>query len=519
MRKLRHPKTRMITSASALLVLGLLPLGGAITANASTTTSGGFETFTTADVNGQQGWQKTGPYDVAIANPTDFGVTDMGTRALRMSNAVVSGSFSDQTFSASLADEAGETSAENGGMSGGTRQRVFSATFAVRTTSAVEQPGLYASISPDRGDGARMSYLRLEDQFDGVHVFFDDYRQSINDFREKDVATLSRGAKHTLGLSMLFLEGPANDVVRVSVDGSVVHTGTSWEDYFRDLEGNPTRTVDSLMFREGGSAAPLPSLAGQGFLVDDVVLTSSGGPCVFITTGTTMTLQADCTTDHTITVPVGFTLDGAGHVITAVDTTAAPFAGAVVANTDGFSANVTNVEISGTGINAGCIGGLMGILLDHAAGTISDVNVHGIRRGPNSGCQEGNAIVVRNLNPDNTPASQAFAVTITNNTVSDYQKNGITIKGGVSGTVTRNIVTANGPITYIAQNGIQVSYGATARVGDNTISDNFYSPKSYVACGLLIYQADGVKLGKNAFSGNEKNLCNISRGGGAFGGL
>lgn len=72
-------------------------------------------------------------------------------------------------------------------------------------------------------------------------------------------------------------------------------------------------------------------------------------------------------------------------MITAADTAVMPFVGAVVANTDGFPANVTNVEISGTGITAGCTGGLMGILLDHATGTINNVNVHGIRRGPNSG--------------------------------------------------------------------------------------------------------------------------------------
>ena len=29
------------------------------------------------------------------------------------------------------------------------------------------------SVSPDNGQGARMSYLRFEDRADGVHVFFD----------------------------------------------------------------------------------------------------------------------------------------------------------------------------------------------------------------------------------------------------------------------------------------------------------------------------------------------------------
>jgi len=64
-----------------------------------------------------------------------------------------------------------------------------------------------------------------------------------------------------------------------------------------------------------------------------------------------------------------------------------------------------------------------------------------------------------------------------------------------------------------------VSAGATAQVTGNTISDNFYTPKSDVACGLILYHSDGVKLGDNTFSGNERNLCNISRGGGTFDGF
>ena len=43
------------------------------------------------------------------------------------------------------------------------------------TTEATPQPNpLHMTVSPDRGDGARMSYLRFEDQADGVHVFFVD---------------------------------------------------------------------------------------------------------------------------------------------------------------------------------------------------------------------------------------------------------------------------------------------------------------------------------------------------------
>ena len=62
------------------------------------------------------------------------------------------------------------------------------------------------------------------------------------------------------------------------------------------------------------------------------------------------------------------------------------------------------------------------------------------------------------------------------NIVSDYQKNGITANGPVNATITGNTVTGDGPINYIAQNGIQVGYGASAHVQRNTVYGNFYTP-------------------------------------------
>lgn len=224
-----------------------------------------FDSFTLGSVNGQGGWSSTGSFDQAIV-ANNYGYSTFGCQSLRISNAVTSGSFGDQTFSASTTNEAGEASAENGGYSGGTRQTRFEAQFDL--ASAVpnaQQTGLSMSVSPDRGDGARMSYLRFEDQADGIHVFFDDY--SANDFQETDIATLSRTEAHTIKFVMDFVDGTGNDIVQIYIDGSLVHTGTSWEDYFREQEGNPTRTVDSLLFRVAGTAAPLTS--GKGFLIDN----------------------------------------------------------------------------------------------------------------------------------------------------------------------------------------------------------------------------------------------------------
>ena len=90
-------------------------------------------------------------------------------------------------------------------------------------------------------------------------------------------------------------------------------------------------------------------------------------------------------------------------------------------------------------------------------------------------------------------------------------------------TITNNTVTGDGPINYIAQNGIQVSFDATAKLVGNNVSLNNYSPPKVTACGLLIYKAGGVsgatKSGlsfikaDNNFHANEEDICNFGKGG------
>lgn len=252
-----------------------------------------FESYNPGTVNAQDGWSSLGAagsgcamYDHGVSG--SLSTSGFGTQSLRISNAVTSGCFSDQTFSKSLVNEAGETSSVNDGLSGGTRQSHFETSFSIASSMpSSQQPGLVMSTSPDRGDGARMSYLRFEDQADGIHVFFDDYQDAVpfggvvgdalgcsveDDFTETDIATLDRSVPHTAKISMDFVDGPRNDVVKVYIDGVLEITGTSWEDYFRYCEGNPTRPVDSMLFRTGGTAAPATS--GNGFLIDNLNLLS-----------------------------------------------------------------------------------------------------------------------------------------------------------------------------------------------------------------------------------------------------
>jgi hypothetical protein len=247
--------------------------------------------YNLGSVNGQHGWSSTGPYDQEIVTNT-YGYPAFGCKSLRISNAVTSGAFGDQTFTYSNPDETGETEAVSNGMSGGTRHNRFATHFSIASTMLAEQPGLSISVSPDRGDGARMSYLRFEDHADGIHVFFDDVEGMVPNgvdgctastcanFVETEIAggsaatpALSRTTSHIMKYSIDFNDGPSNDVVRVFIDQTLVHTGTTWEDYYRfDPEqagsGNKVPTTDSLIFRAGGTAVPANS--GKGFLFDNI---------------------------------------------------------------------------------------------------------------------------------------------------------------------------------------------------------------------------------------------------------
>ena len=244
---------------------------------------------------------------------------------------------------------------------------------------------------------------------------------------------------------------------------------------------------------------------------------SSLGACAVLTTAPmTLTLQDDCTTEVTIRVPNGWTFDGNGFSITGVEPAGGHFLGAVIQGEAGAAAvTIKNLTVTVSGLtNNFCDEGtarLRGILFDGVGGSITNNTVIGIKQGTNSGCQEGNGIEVRNepfstLGPDK-------AVTITGNTVTDYQKGGIVVNGSVVATIRSNTVVGAGPINYIAQNGIQVGFGATATVRLNSSSRNNYTPKDTLACGFLIYQADGVNASSNNWFNNERNQCNFGKGG------
>jgi len=102
-------------------------------------------------------------------------------------------------------------------------------------------------------------------------------------------------------------------------------------------------------------------------------------------------------------------------------------------------------------------------------------------------------------------------VTLTNNTITHYGKNGVTFgpvflpeAGGISGTISKNIITGIGPTNTLAQNGIQVSEDNTAVISGNKISNNIYTTEGTKwATGILVHQSKGLLISNNTLIDNQ----------------
>lgn len=300
-------KTALSLSVLGLGIIGLvLTLTPPSRAGADSPGIISFESpYTIGSINGQDGWSSFGAaglggcalYDHLVATQSLY--SSFGAQSLRMSNAVTSSCFGDQTFSKSLTQAAGESTAAPGEYSAVPSQNHFEAQWDFASATQAYQPDLSVVASPDRGDGARMSWVQMTDNPGGLGVNFYDYRdigqkgslespslgcsKGDNFFYNPLINGLDRTKVHTIKITIDFYDGPRNDVVKVYIDGRLKHTGTTWEDYFRWCTesgggtGNPSlnvsRTVDSILFRTGGASAP--NTAGYGFYIDNLSLQSS----------------------------------------------------------------------------------------------------------------------------------------------------------------------------------------------------------------------------------------------------
>jgi len=151
-----------------------------------------------------------------------------------------------------------------------------------------------------------------------------------------------------------------------------------------------------------------------------------------------------------------------------------------------------------------------GVYNDGANVSISGSDVHDIGDDPKNGVQRGLAVLFNNRNGVLSSGG------VDDSNVFDYQKNGITAIGNTTIDITDSTVTGLGKIEFIAQNGIQISDGATpGDVSGNTVTGNHYSgpSKPTIATGILLFQAniDGRDVGRISSSNDvNHNQANIS---------
>ena len=173
----------------------------------------------------------------------------------------------------------------------------------------------------------------------------------------------------------------------------------------------------------------------------------------------------------------------------------------LVANTSDVTINGLIVDGTNNAISA-CAPDFFGIAFQNASGTIRRSAVRNFKlTAALNGCQTGSGILVQ------SGGGQSSTVNIDTSSIHDFQKNGITANEvGTSVVIRANTVTGVGPTTGAAQNGIQIGYGATGSITNNTVTNNVWSPCiavatcTAVATNILVYQSDGITVSNNNVS-------------------
>ena len=241
-------------------------------------------------------------------------------------------------------------------------------------------------------------------------------------------------------------------------------------------------------------------LAGVGIFRQDTNWTPNG------TVAMQITASAPC-------VPTGLIRDGINLTAAEVDPT-----GTVTGPVDasgcnigvyygpGTSGSVTNADISGADY--------YGVVVNAAAVNITNSSIHNIGKVPFDGTQHGVGVLYTTINQALGVTGPAATGTLSGNTITLYQKNGVVVSGtGAVVAVQNNTVTGNGPVNYIAQNGIQMSYGATGTITGNTVSGNEYTGANGASSGGIIIvggafysglpYSTGISVTKNVVTNND----------------
>jgi len=172
------------------------------------------------------------------------------------------------------------------------------------------------------------------------------------------------------------------------------------------------------------------------------------------------------------------------------------------ANTRGVDVTISRVTVEGNWPADVCNDNLYGILVEGGASlSLTESTVEHVGADPLTqagGCQGGVGVEA-----GSSYTGQIGHASLSKDTIETYQKNGVVIDGsGSAGSVVRTTVTGAGATPYIAQNGVQISTGATGSVVVSVISGNNYTGKGEASSsGILVYGGGASCSGGDPQSG------------------
>ena len=191
-----------------------------------------------------------------------------------------------------------------------------------------------------------------------------------------------------------------------------------------------------------------------------------------------------------------------------------PIAAQILVQSPATAVTISSLAVDGrnNNLNSGCDDArLIGIYYRNASGTVNFVVARNQAQDTaNFGCQTsaGLGIYVQSASPSTS------TVKIENSTVRGYQKNGITgNEVGTTVTITGDSVVGAGPTTT-AQNGIQVGFGATRKVQNNTVADDDFNgdPSNGTGSGILIFDSSNVTIAGNSVTNTQNGIPIVTDG-------
>lgn len=170
----------------------------------------------------------------------------------------------------------------------------------------------------------------------------------------------------------------------------------------------------------------------------------------------------------------------------------------------GSSGTIQNADVSGATY--------YGILNNGGSVIVNLTRVHDIGDNPLDGLQQGIGI-------DWAEGSSAKG-TISNDLVWNYQKDAIFAGGsGTQASISHNTIIGQGPIGYIAQNGIEFDDGAKGTISNNFVTGNAYTGSGLVdATGILVSGGScfgaplvtGTTISSNILVGNDVGILTFN---------